>query len=384
MQNISNLLINFRVYVSITIAVLLILTGCSKDSTTGTNPTASDDTTPTFVIDTVAQNGEYPAIAIDKNGKPYISYLDFNDEYVKYAVKNDTSWIIRSVGYAANANGTLANGGLSSIALDATNNPHITYYDYGNVQFKYAKFNGTTWTNNIIPLPKDSRGYDYIPWAECSIAIDTITGNAHVSLQMLGSIDYALGYWKTGLLNTVVVDRADSNTGYQNSIALDGNGYPHISYEARSAGKLKYANWTGSTFNIENVDSTVNIYWEDRLSSLAIDPSGNPHIAYVSAKDGYKYKYAHKSGALWSKETFSDNYNYPSVSLAIDGSGKPHIALVDISSRLRYGYWNGSAWSFTTLDNNVNRCAIKVDKSGKVHIVYNQGNVSSVIKYASK
>ena len=36
---------------------------------------ATPSNTGTFKIETVAQNGEYPAIAIDDNGNPHISYL---------------------------------------------------------------------------------------------------------------------------------------------------------------------------------------------------------------------------------------------------------------------------------------------------------------------
>jgi hypothetical protein len=363
---------------------LSIFTGCGKDSSTEPTPNNNhNNTTVTFTIDTIAQNGEYPAIAVDNNGIPHISYLNYDDGYVKYATINASLWTISSIGYAANFNGTLANGGVSSIAVDASNNPHITYFDYGNGQFRYAKYNGVSWTLSTIILPEYSQGYNYLPWAECAIAIDSATNTAHVSLQMLG-YGYALGYWNTGLNNAIAIDNADNNTGYHNAIALDRNGYPHISYEARGSGKLKYASWNGSLFNVETVDTTVAIYWENRLSSIDIDPSGNPHIFYISGYDGCKFKYAYKTGGSWSIQTFIYSYDYPSISLSIDGSGSAHVAFVGARGILQYGYLNGSSWTFTEIDNNVNRCAIKVDKAGKVHIVYEQGSPSTLIKYATK
>jgi len=324
----------------------------------------------------VGSVGEYPSLAIDNNGNPHISYLDYNDGYVKYAFKNGTSWSISSVGYVANSNGTIANGGLSSIALDAANNPHICYFDYGSGHFKYAKKTGTSWTISIIPLPTTS-SYSYIPWAESSIAVDKTTGIAHVSLQMLGG-PYSLGYWNSGLVSAVIVDNLDGNSGWHNAIALDGNGFPNISYEARGAGNLKYAHWNGSAFDLETVAPMPNVYWEDRLTSLAIDGNNNPHIAYYGQDGGYKY--ASKNGSSWTINSIPLTSGYPSLSLSLDGTGMPHLALGG-----EYAYWNGSSWSLEIIEHNVGRSAIAVDNSGKIHIAYNtETGGTGIIKYASK
>ena len=249
---------------------------------------------------------------------------------------------------------------------------------------KYAKRNGTGWTISSISLPDDplmSYSSKLLPWAESSIAVDKISGTAHVSLQMLGGLSgYVLGYWKTGLSHAMIVDSTGGVTGYQNAIALDNNGYPLISYEARQAGTLKYASWGGSTFSTETIGIMPGIYWESRLSSIAVDHGGNPHIAFYGQN---KYQYASRNGVAWSVESLPESDGYPSISLCLDGTDKPHIALVAYS-KLKYGYWNGSSWLFTTVDNDVYDCAIAADNSGKIHIAYSQGNVNRVIKYALK
>ncbi len=366
---------------------VVMLTGCSGGGTgtptTGTTPTGTPATN--YYIETVAPFGEYPSIAIDSAGEPHISYLDYKDGYVKYAYKSGTNWAIENVEYVADSNGTIANGGLSSIALDADNNPHICYLDSGTGHFKYARKVGGSWTTRIIPLPNDpysSADTSYSPWTECSIAVDKTTGTAHVSMQMLGAFGYALGYWNSGLVNAVVVDDLDGNTGYHNSIALDSKGFPHISYEARGDGNLKYASWDGSAFKIETVAPMDLIYWENRLTSLAIDQNDNPHIAYYY--NGFKYSY--KNGTTWVTEDIPYSSGYPSLSIAIDGTGKPHIAFVGIDTgnytRLKHAYWDGSSWSFNTIDDDVDQCSIAVDNSGKIHIIYSQGLTDTTIKYA--
>ncbi len=72
------------------------------------------------------------------------------------------------------------------------------------------------------------------------------------------------------------VDSIGYGQGYT-SIALDTNGYPHISYYNGGYGELKYAKWTGSGWNIETVDSDG--YLSD-YTSIALDTNDYPHISY--------------------------------------------------------------------------------------------------------
>jgi len=392
------------------LSALVLITDCNGNVEDGNSSTLPETKWTIETVSPIGTEGTYPSLAIDNNGNPHISYLDLNDGYLKYAYKNGTTWTIENVGYVANSNGTIANAGLSSIALDAANNPHICYFDFGSGHFKYAKKTGGSWTTTIIPLPvfytyPDGTTISYIPWAESSIAVDKTTGTAYISLQMFGN-GYVLGYWKPGLASAIVVDKqattedGSNGLGFNNAIALDGNGFPGISYEDRGSdwwgvvhtpGTLKYAHWNGSAFNLETVAPMLESYWEDRLTSLAIDKYNNPHIAYSSYNEGYKCAFKNGSSP-WTIETMMFNQTtpylsgYPSLSLSLDGTGKPHIALVvDFGNayRLKHAYWNGSSWSFDTIEDDVGHCAIAVNNSSKIHIVYNT-DITGAIKYATK
>ena len=65
----------------------------------------------------------------------------------------------------------------------------------------------------------------------------------------------------------------------QTSIALDNNNYPHICYTNATGADLKYAYWTGSTWNNETVDSLGNNV------SIALDDNGFVHISYYDWSD---------------------------------------------------------------------------------------------------
>jgi len=366
-----------------------VVIGCGKDSD---NPvSAGDDDNPAspakWSVETIVSNGSYPSLALDSGGNPHVSFLDGADQFVKYAYRKDNVWTVVPAGKASNANGTVANGGISAIAVDASDIPNIVYYDYGNVQFKYLKKNGSNWNSAFISLPDDpkmSYSSPFIPWAESSIIIDKQTGTAHVSLQMLGGLSgYVLGYWRTGWSKAVIVDGDDTNNGYNNSIAIDAGGNAGISYESRSGGELKYAYWTGSGFTKESIAAMPDIYWMEKLTSLKFDKTGTPHIVFYG--DG-GYKYAVRSGSGWTVSGMTYQSGYPSLALGLDGNNMPHAALSAIdtgnSYRLKNANMNGSQWSFETVEDNIYHCTICIDNTGKKHIVYEADG--GVLKYAYK
>ena len=72
--------------------------------------------------------------------------------------------------------------------------------------------------------------------------------------------------------------------GIDTSIALDSNDYPQISYYNATGGDLKFANWTGSKWNIETIDAGDNV---GSYTSIALDSNGGIHISYynITGKD---------------------------------------------------------------------------------------------------
>jgi hypothetical protein len=356
--------------------ILITISGCSKNEDNPVTPEDDDQNNiKQWTIEAIVTEGTYPALVIDDNNSPHISYLDYSDGYVKYASRNANSWEVASVGKVSNVNGTVANGGISSIALDAANNPYITYYDYGNAQFKLATKNGNNWAITVIPLPNDPlMSYDspFIPWEESSIVIDKQTGTAHISLQMMGGWSgQVLGYWRTGLATAVIVDGDDANSGYHNAIALDGNSRPGISYEARGSGELKFAYWNGTAFEKETVAPMPLIYWMERLTSIAFDTNNAPQIAFYG---NGKYKYAQKENSGWTIKDLDYQSGYPAVCLSLDSNNSPHIALVTIDTgnayRLKHAFLNGTQWGYENIEDNVNHCIVAVDQSDKIYIVY--------------
>ena len=219
------------------------------------------------------------------------------------------------------------------------------------------------WTVEVV----DSVGY---VGADSSITIDS-NNRPHISY--FDSTNNKLKYAKwTGSSweATTVGDAGDSYT----SIKLDSNGYPHISYWSGDTDlDLKYASWTGSSWSIETVDSSGDVGYSN---CLALDSNNNPHIAYSDDTGPYCLKYAKKAGSSWEYSTVESG-SIGCVSIDVDSSNMPHISYYGGSNALEYAKWTGSTWSIQTLDSNGNvgiYNSIALDSSNHPHISYNEYN----------
>ena len=76
--------------------------------------------------------GKFTSLALDSSGNPHISYFDETNGHLKYAAKTGTVWTNETVDTAVNV------GEYSSLALDSSGIPRISYRDGGNGNLKYA------------------------------------------------------------------------------------------------------------------------------------------------------------------------------------------------------------------------------------------------------
>ena len=269
----------------------------------------------------------------------------------------------------------------SSIGVDANNNPHISHYDQGNRDLKYAYWDGSSWQNEIV----DSEGD---VGERSGITIDD-NGNPHISY-----LDATNGYlkyakWTGDSWDIKIVDQAYEYYTMSTSIALDTNDYPHIAYNMESTGDnptiVKYAYWGGSSWNIENVSVRgIDI-------CLALDSNDTAHITFVKSVsvDVSRIHHAKKTSGVWNIEVVdSSTLAGGDSGIAIDSNNHTHIAFRDYGNdTIRYAKWNGTSWDIQTVVTGVGEeegLGMALDSQDRPHIIYSYVNEQeeAILEYA--
>ncbi|UCG69453.1 MAG: PKD domain-containing protein, partial [Thermoplasmata archaeon] len=231
------------------------------------------------------------------------------------------------------------------------------------------------WENEIVDWGEGGVG------RQNSLALDT-NGDPHISYQDCHNTSLKYARKRGDSWDIETLDSEGSN-GWHSSIALDGNDKPHISYnKGRSDEALKYAKWTGSNWRIEIVDSSGD---RSNPTSLALDSSGKSHISYYESQDA-DLKYAKSSHTGWIIQTVdSTDYVGHYSSISLDTSDMPHISYYDwTNGDLKYAKWIGDSWNIKIVDSESNvgvYNSLALDRLSNPHISYlDLGN--HLLKYA--
>ncbi len=327
------------------------------------------------------------SIEVDSAGYPHISYTGYTNLDLKYAKWTGSVWNIEVLD-SANESGPYSLTGRSSLDLDSSGRPHISYvfvvHNYGDL--KYARWGGNSWSIETVDSVGDV-GRDSF------IVIDQ-NGHPHISYERAYhgfgvEFEHDLKYarWDGGSWNIEVIEHVDDHVS-ETSLALDSSGHPHISYSVRVGDdfRLKYTRWNGSAWTIETIDTDGDVGLH---SSMALDGSDRPHIGYWDRTNG-DLKYANWNGSAWNIEILDhvgDVGEDPSI--ALDNDDNPHISYYDATNtELRYAWFDGNSWSFEVVDSagDVGRSnSLALDDDSYPHIGYCNITFSDIdLKYATK
>jgi hypothetical protein len=202
-----------------------------------------------------------------------------------YAYWNGSRWIKQNIDPARTSH-------LTSIGLDSSGNPRISYYleetpdrRYA-LLLKYAYFDGKAWYVQTLDHHITRGKFN-------SIAIDDL-GNPHIAYSDQGAGDLRYIYSDGSGWQTKIPDARRTHNNYVgigNSIALDAAGDPAIAYLDTSRHTVKFTRWTENRWATEIVDQLVDVPSIADRVSLKLDSHGLPHIAYYDGGLG-ELKYA--------------------------------------------------------------------------------------------
>lgn len=329
-----------------------------------TSTAAATDALPQWwTVQKVDGYGQYSAmgpqsVRFDVDDAPHVVY---GGDGLYHAWFDGAAWHKEMVDHSAGA------GSHASLALDAANRAHISYYNATSGDLMYARWTGSTWSIGVVDSAGDVGRYS-------SLALDS-TGDAHIAYYDAGNGDlkYASG---SGAGWTIAIVDGVGDTGQFASLAFDQSDQPHISYYDASAAHLRYARWSGGGWTLQTVDSDGDT---GRYSSLALDGTGNPHVSYAyvtPAPARTLLRYARWTGTSWATETIeTGGWAGSYTSLALDAAGRAHIGSFDANLlRVQHTYWDGAAWKVNSPENagmgTVRGASLAMDSLGNAALVY--------------
>ena len=249
-------------------------------------------------------------------------------------------------------------GMFSSIELDSSGRPHISYMGIeGNMKYvKYAHYDGGTWRQETIGL---------------------VGGNMTIGT----------------------------------SIAIDAQDKPHVTFaQEEPTWALKYAQRGSGGWSLESVEESYQV---GHRSSLILAADSSPHVTYTTSRDNYS-AYAYRDSAGWNVEsapgygalaqgpdgvfhamTWKHNWLYSSsysggawsdpqsvvpggfgVAMVIDAAGRTHVAHQELNAdKLYYSLREGDSWTTEVVDGSGDvftaaQVGLALDPQGRPMISY--------------
>ncbi len=331
--------------------------------------------TPAWTVETVDSSGvgTYSSLKVDKDGNAHVAYVLEPFHELKYAFWDHDlkRWFPMNVAPGAS---------FCSLALDSKQRPHISYADFGagsGAQLHHAYWDGAAWKIQAIPLNSESIAYD------TSIALDA-NDNPSISFyenrgpkgSTIGARQRLVAWDGKGWTVRTLDD--ENQSGKFNALAIDSHGLLHVAYANLNpaAAGMRYSLLDGASSKIEVFDGRGpnNPMLVGYSVAIALDSDDNPHVTYMNySSPGLKYA-VRKSGR-WEVQTIDRLSAISSAdrnSIAVDEQQHPYIGYYDPGRGiLQMAHLDGKKWATETVDNDFAGFTSSMDiKQGTIWMSY--------------
>lgn len=285
--------------------------------------------------------GKVTSLAIDHNDSLHLAYVT-PEQKIAYAFhpKSSKQWFTTVVGISSYSTNIFPD-----ITVDSNDIPHLCY---STGTLRYVTVRDRKWISQEIDPGSGTISY------HCSVAVGA-NGVPHViwyheflpggkEFTTLRHAELQNGEWLIRSIDGAIA-------GKWNSMVIDSEGRPHISYSAWArGGDLKYTELNGDNWSITTVDPNNGVY-TGYSNSLVLGPDGSPHITYLNDENELKYASRSQNGR-WVIETIdrisAGALPWDGSALALDRRGAPHVVYGDFG-KLKHVFWDGSSWQIQTI-----------------------------------
>lgn len=176
-------------------------------------------------------------------------------------------------------------------------------------------------------------------------------------------------------------------------LALDSSDTPHVGiytyYYSSSTADFKLATPSGqdsSSWTLEMIDNSSSNVGSN--CDMKVGPNGDIYAVYwdyvTTSSSNQSLKFAHHDGNSWTTSILDSDGGSDS-SLQIDALGNLHVSYIDlVNGGLKYGFNNGQGWVLSTIeDNGQGRGnSLVLDSNNDPHVSYFDNN-NNRLRYAS-
>lgn len=330
-------------------------------------------------ISTVASgNNGASSLEFAPDGQPALSYVAFPLRELRYAKFDGTSWpelVIPTPGVDL--------GGATSLAFAPDGSPAICFYDDDEGDLYLARFaEGEGFTVEILAEPENPGCLAFNPAGMPAIAYGRDEPN--------GAVVYSV--FEDGAWTHSEVGGEGAN---EVSLAFTPQGEPALAYYDANNHAIMFAVRSAGGWELSNVESVGEPVREMRGSvSLAFTPSGEAAIAYLDATAG-RVRYAVREGSSdqWAITTIADEveilFTFTLLegrpALAFTGSGQPAVAYFDADPpSIHYATRCEGVWTDITVDSvlgtnlQLGRVDLAITPQGHPALSYSNGRLKGV------
>ncbi|MBM3248565.1 MAG: hypothetical protein FJZ10_03995 [Candidatus Omnitrophica bacterium] len=317
--------------------------------------------------------GFWTSIAVDPNDNVHISYYYYSTADLRYATDASGSWITTAI------DTTGSTGFYTSIALDNTNKAHILYVRNLGVA-SYGIQYATSLGDVRIPVSGNN-----IVWGQPSVAVDA-SNKVHITYFDYTNKLLKYAYSATPLTTpwtsetTGISFATISESACQASIVVGSDNKVHIVYYDAPNSAIKHI--IRQTSGVWGAPVTVDSGSSFSYISVVIK-NNNLYTTYSKGTD-IKYAVYSSASSSWGAPETVESGNLSSPSIAVDSNNKAHISYRDAANTdIIYANNISGAWSREVVDSDSpagGYNSVAVDSDNKVHISYFSNNF---LRYAT-